>query len=58
MLIPAALCVSIILRADDVMMTIMKGVLEGGEEEQQKCGYLSFSEEDVGDDVREAAAEH
>lgn len=41
-------------------MTIMKGIQgwEEEQEEQQTWGYLSFSKKDVGDDVRETAAQH
>lgn len=37
------------------------GHREGGDsehEERHKWGYLSFSKKDVGDDVRETAAQH
>lgn len=41
------------------MITIMKRI-QGGEEQEelQKWGYLSFSKKDVGDNVRETAAQH
>lgn len=52
LLSPAAVCVSIgSYEQKTVMMTIMNGV-------QWKWGYLSFSKQDVRDDVREAAAQH
>ena len=42
------------------MVATMKAIPEGTEEqgEQQKWRYLSFSKKDIGDDVRETAAQH
>lgn len=57
----AAVCVSIGHKKEKpVMTTTMKGLQTGVEEQEErhKWGYLSFCKKDIGDDVRETAAQH